>query len=181
MTTIQFIIFAILISLVFSCTNDHPISVDADYTKDKSPIGCEIGSTAPNFVTELIDGQRFELKKFRSKIVMIEFWATWCPYCINSVPVIKAVQKQFKDNDNFALLGVSINDENEKLINFINEKEMSWLHTENGKLNLDLKTLFCISGIPTVILIDKYGVIRYKINPTESKTLTNKIELLLEE
>jgi thiol-disulfide isomerase/thioredoxin len=67
--------------------------------QSKGPAGtAEIGQKAPDFTLEDLKGTKTGLKDFNNKVVLLEFWATWCPPCKTSVPELNELDKKFIDN-----------------------------------------------------------------------------------
>ncbi|HIC84959.1 MAG TPA: TlpA family protein disulfide reductase, partial [Desulfobacterales bacterium] len=69
----------------------------------------ESGPVAPNFSLSSIEGDRISLKDFRGSIVLIDFWATWCPPCRMSIPELVRLQREYED-EGLVILGVSLDD-----------------------------------------------------------------------
>ncbi len=75
----KFLAALLFILIIASCTDsDTGSNNQCNYRLNKSEIGCEVGKTAPNFKALLSDNTLFELSAYRGKVVMIEFWGTWC-------------------------------------------------------------------------------------------------------
>ena len=70
-------------------------------------VGLEIGQIAPDFTQNDQYGKPISLKDFRGKVVMIDFWATWCGPCIASIPHVKEIKKKYASSD-LIILGVSL-------------------------------------------------------------------------
>ena len=179
----KFLLPILLLFTITACSdNSAGSSVPNDYTKNITEIGCDLNKTPPSFKCVLSDNTFFVLSNQRGKVVLLDFWAVWCPYCNYSRPTLKNIHKEFLDEPDFVMLGISVNDKIEKWQEYIIEKELVWLQTQNSpNLGVDPKTLFCVEGIPTVIILDKWGVIRGKINPTNTEIISQKIKELLAE
>ncbi|MBE3596664.1 MAG: redoxin domain-containing protein [Hydrogenibacillus sp.] len=65
-----------------------------------------VGRPAPDFMAELLDGSTVTLSDFKGRPVLINFWATYCPYCIDEMPAIESVYQKFRD-DGFVVIGVN--------------------------------------------------------------------------
>ncbi len=179
----KFIAALMFILMITACNDsDTGSNHQSNYRLNKSEIGCEVGKTAPNFKALLSDNTLFELSAYRGKVVMIEFWGTWCSYCAYARPLLRIIHDMYKSDTNYVMLGISINDTKEKWEEYILEKQLNWLQTQNTSgFGIDPKVLFCIEGIPTVLIIDKWGVIRSALNPTTTIMMSNKIDELLKE
>jgi peroxiredoxin len=69
--------------------------------------GKGVGDIAPDFTLKSVDGHDVSLSEYRGKVVLIDFWATWCPPCEDSVPSFNNIYKKYKDNG-FIILGLSL-------------------------------------------------------------------------
>jgi thiol-disulfide isomerase/thioredoxin len=179
----KFLVSILMIISISACSDRGAgSSIQDDFNKDITEIGCDIDKTPPSFKCVLSDNTFFELSEHRGKVVLLDFWAVWCPYCNYSRPTLKTIHNEFLDEPDFIMLGISVNDKIEKWQEYIIEKELNWLQTQNSpNLGVDPKTLFCVEGIPTVIILDRWGVIRAKINPTNTDLISQKIKQLLGE
>ena len=138
----------------------------------------DIGSPAPDFAVKDIHGHTFKLK---GKVVLLDFWATWCAPCRPMVPKLKEIYKEFKGRD-FLLVGISLDQDLEKLEEFIKSNEMIWTQYCDGKRwDNSVAKLYRIigTGIPYFYLIDKKGIIRFK--GRDDIELIERIRVLIEE
>lgn len=122
-----------------------------------------------------VDGRKVDIKDYRGKVVLIDFWATWCGPCIKEIPVIKQVYAAYR-NKGFEIIGVSLENARlsaddtpeqaeekhakaKKILNdFTTKTEMPWPQYYDGKhWKNDLSTRFGIAGIPAMFLIDQEG------------------------
>ena len=110
-----------------------------------------------NFVTK--ENQRINNATLRGKVVLLDFWGTWCPPCRESVPTIKNVKKKFAGKG-FELVGISSDDDEDVWRTFVESKQMDW--HEYIDLSGDVLQAFNIDSFPTYVVVDKDGVIRYR-------------------
>ena len=110
-----------------------------------------------NFVTK--ENQRMNNATLRGKVVLLDFWGTWCPPCRESVPTIKNVKKKFAGKE-FELIGISSDDDEDVWRTFVESKQMDW--HEYIDLSGDVLQAFNIDSFPTYVVVDKDGVIRYR-------------------
>lgn len=110
-----------------------------------------------NFVTK--ENQRINNPALRGKVVLLDFWGTWCPPCRESVPTMKNVKKKFSGKG-FELIGISSDDDEDVWRTFVESKQMDW--QEYIDLSGEVQQAFNIDSFPTYIVLDKDGVIRFR-------------------
>lgn len=105
-----------------------------------------------------LDGKKFNLESLKGKVVLVDFWATWCGPCVAEHPNVKKNYAGYKDKG-FEVVGVSLDDDREALDKFIKQHKVPWitLHEEDEEARQHTPTYYGIMGIPTVILVDKEG------------------------
>jgi peroxiredoxin len=109
----------------------------------------------PDFSLNDISGKKVAVKEFKGKMILLNFWATWCGPCKEEMPSLEALHRQFKGK-NFVLLTVSVDYEGIKPVQeFINKYQ----YTFPVLLDPTCETLdlFDVKGVPTTFLIDKKG------------------------
>lgn len=102
-----------------------------------------------------LDGEEYTLSELKGQVVIIDFWATWCPPCRNSIPTFSRLYDKYHEQG-FTILGIGLDDE-QALVNFQQQMKIPYpiLVGDN-----DLAKDFGVTGIPKTIFIDKKGVIR---------------------
>ncbi|MDE0184791.1 MAG: redoxin domain-containing protein [Candidatus Poribacteria bacterium] len=116
-----------------------------------------LGRPAPDFTLKDINGEIVSLKDFRGKVVLLDFWATWCGPCIHELPNLKAVYDKHKDNPDFVLIGISWDDNDDTVARFVENNEMPWIHIRETE---EIQEKFNVRGIPHYTVIDKNGMVR---------------------
>jgi peroxiredoxin/outer membrane lipoprotein-sorting protein len=136
------------------------------------------GQPAPEFSLQSLDGKIYNLSDLKGKVVLLDFWATWCGPCREELPSIEKLYKEFSDK---GLVVLGINDEDkEKVQQFVNQQKLTFptLLDSGGAVARAYK----VNAIPRVILIDKDGKIVKDITgyyPENEKILRELIGKLL--
>jgi thiol-disulfide isomerase/thioredoxin len=114
---------------------------------------------APDFNFVAKENEPISNATLRGKVVLLDFWGTWCPPCRESIPTVKNVKKKFA-NKGFELVGISSDDDEDVWRTFVESKQMDW--HEYIDLSGEVLQAFNIDSFPTYIVLDKDGVIRYR-------------------
>ncbi len=115
-----------------------------------------MNQTIGNIVISNLDGKNIPIKNYKGKIIFLNFWATWCPPCVQEMPSMEKLHKAMK-NDNFVMLAVSLGEKKSVVENFLKSKNFTFpifLDQRNS-----LGSMFGVSAIPTTLIINKEGVI----------------------
>jgi len=106
-----------------------------------------------------IDGKPIKISDYNNKLVLIDFWATWCGPCISELPHVKEAYKKYKDKG-FDIIGISLDKNNEKLKNFIQAKKMPWRQISDEKgWNSVYAKAYGIRSIPATYLLKNGKII----------------------
>lgn len=116
-----------------------------------------IGKPALDFQVTDLKGEALSLAEYRGQVVLLDFWATWCPPCIAEIPNVKKTYEAYKDQK-FQIIGISLDRSTEPLEDYVKKKELGWLHYWDK--NRKVSTMYKVQGIPSTFLIDGKGVIR---------------------
>ena len=117
------------------------------------------GAQFPDFDEKDLAGKSMSVANFKGKVVLVDFWATWCGPCVMELPnVIKTYEKHH--DQGFEMLGVSLDQDEERLKNFIKEKKMPWQQFFDGKgWSNKLAKKYGIQSIPATFLLNGQGKI----------------------
>jgi thiol-disulfide isomerase/thioredoxin len=125
-----------------------------------------------------LDGRKVELAKLKGKVVLIDFWATWCGPCVAEIPHIKETFAKLNPKG-FEVIGISLDDDKAALTKMVREKQMPWpQHFESEKDENRYAKEYGISTIPTMWLVDKKGNL---VDMNAREDLEKKVEKLLAE
>jgi thiol-disulfide isomerase/thioredoxin len=139
------------------------------------------GSIAPALSLIGLDGKTVALSSLKGKVVLIDFWATWCSPCKASMPATHQLFEQFKDRNDFVLLCVNVSDNQTSWNTFILKEKLPGLHLfADEKQSKRLYKDYNFDGIPHFVLIDKEGKMVDAAADNGEKT-TSKIKKALEQ
>ena len=114
---------------------------------------------APPFSITTTDGQRISMDDLQGKVVLLDFWATWCVPCREALPHIRQVAKKFQ-GEPLLILSVSLDSEEQKWKDFIIKNEMTWPQYRDGSFNGPIARMFGVNAIPHTFTIDADGVLQ---------------------
>jgi thiol-disulfide isomerase/thioredoxin/outer membrane lipoprotein-sorting protein len=125
-----------------------------------------IGKPAPELSMQTLTGETLNLRELRGKIVLLDFWATWCEPCRKQMPSIAKLYRETREQGVF-LLGVNDDETQEKALQFIKEQGYDWPNVHDAK-QLNARSSYKVDAIPTVVVIDKEGIVaEYQIGDGE--------------
>lgn len=115
----------------------------------------EKGKSAPDFTLKTLSGENASLSDYKGKIVLINFWATWCTYCDQEMPDLEKLYNENKDND-FVVLAVDVGEEENVARDYIEEGGYTFpvLLDSDSKVS---RNSYYVSAFPTSYFIDKEG------------------------
>ena len=122
-----------------------------------------VGIDAPDFTLKDINGKDFTLSSLRGKYVILDFWGSWCGWCIKGMPEMKKYYEKYKGK--FEIVGVDCNDTEQKWKDAVKKHELPWLHVYNPRANTqeEMANNVCgkygIQGFPTKIVLSPEGKI----------------------
>ena len=114
---------------------------------------------APPFSVTTTDGQKISMDDLQGKVVLLDFWATWCVPCREALPHIQKVAKKFQ-GEPLVILSVSLDSEEQKWKDFIVKNEMTWPQYRDGSFNGPIAKMFGVNAIPHTFTIDADGVLQ---------------------
>ena len=119
-----------------------------------------LGNPARNFSVKLLSGEEFILLRQRGKVVLVDFWASWCDPCRREMPNLKEYYREFKDRG-FEIIGISLDSDVQKLKEYIRANNLEWKIACSTKVwKDDTAVRYGVNSIPSTWLIDKKGFLR---------------------
>jgi thiol-disulfide isomerase/thioredoxin len=113
---------------------------------------------APAFSVTTLDGRRITMDELTGKVVLIDFWATWCGPCREALPHIRKIAQEFNGQP-LVVLSVSLDTDDAKWKSFVAQNEMTWPQYRDGAWNGQMARMFAVNEIPTTFSIDADGVL----------------------
>jgi thiol-disulfide isomerase/thioredoxin len=123
-----------------------------------------------------VDGREVDLAKMRGKVVLIDFWATWCGPCVAELPNVLKAYKELHPKG-FEIVGISLDSDKAELEAFVKEKGMEWPQFFDGKgWKNEIATTYDIQSIPAMWLVDQKGMV---VDTSARSGLEEKVAKLL--
>lgn len=133
-----------------------------------------IGKPAPDFTLKDLEGATVSLKSLRGKVVLVNFWATWCPPCRIEMPSMNGLYEKFKGKG-LMILGVSSDQSEEQIRKFLEKTQVTFpilLDSENT-----IAPIYKVIALPTSYIIDRDGVLVKKIFGGQDWTSDESLEM----
>lgn len=127
----------------------------------QAPSTIRVGLPAPDI--ELTDSNKSELKlsDLRGSVVFVNFWATWCPPCIEEIPSIERLSRYLAGNSEFKMVTIIYNDDMNKALGYMKKMGYTFpVYLDSGGFAAEK---FGITGVPETYIIDKKGILRNKV------------------
>ena len=127
----------------------------------------KVGQDAPLFEVKTLDGQNLRLADFRGKYVMLDFWSTWCPPSKEETLLLKSVQQKFAGQTNLVFVGLSLDDQEDKSREFLDNSGIKRVEGFLGNWNQDIlrngpSRQYGVNAIPSLWLIGPDGKVLAK-------------------
>ncbi len=153
--------------------------IEAGAEEEEAGLKFKEGDAAPDFALKDGAGKEFKLADFKGKVVLLDFWATWCPPCVKAMPIVQKLHEAYKDKP-VAIIGMNTW-EKKDAVEYVKQKGYTYLQLLKAD---DLAKAYGISGIPTFVLIDRDGKILYTASgfqEGEEEHLTKLIDAQLKD
>lgn len=115
---------------------------------------------APEFSITTSDGEYITLDDLRGKVVLLDFWATWCAPCVASVPSLRVLHRRYEKEQSFVMIAISSDREVETWRAFTAKNQMVWPQYRDR--DSKVQRAFEVRAFPTYIVIDHEGIMRYR-------------------
>ncbi|MEN6568614.1 MAG: TlpA disulfide reductase family protein [Rikenellaceae bacterium] len=148
-------------NILFSKYPNYPPLVE--YFKDikeneTNTARMEIGSYAPEFKYPDVNGKLYGPSDFKGKVLLIDFWASWCGPCRSEIPNLKKVYAKY-DRQDVEFISVSIDKGKDEWLKALSQENMPWIQVLAPKSGSEVSKLYQFSGIPFLVVLDKEGKI----------------------
>lgn len=145
-----------LAALSFSCTGNKTSNVQTAEPQEQTEVAAEQNQTpeAPDFTLNDLNGKPLTLSSLRGKYVVLDFWGSWCIWCIKGMPKMKEYYEKYAGK--MEILGIDCNDSEEKWKAAVAEYQLPWLHVYNNG-GAQLLEKYGVEGFPTKVVIDPEG------------------------
>ncbi len=129
---------------------------EADMARMKAAERIQPGKMAPDFTLKDLKGNDFTLSSLKGRFVVLDFWGSWCGWCIKGFPDMKELY--FKHKGKMEFVGIACNDKEQQWKDAVSKHELPWVNVINGTDN-DVASAYAIQGFPTKIILDRDGYI----------------------
>jgi len=170
-TSLTFVIGLALGCMFYGCSNS-PRTVRAAVKPDKER------KNAPDFSLKDADGKTVRLSDYKGKVVLLDFWATWCGPCKIEIPWLKDFQRKYKDKG-FAVIGISMDEEGWQVVKpFVSEAGINYRIVIGDDSTAQLYG--GVDALPTAFVIDREGrIAAVHVGLTSKSEIQNGIEEIL--
>jgi thiol-disulfide isomerase/thioredoxin len=148
-----------------ACDEEAPAAVK-DHFEDRMARIDLVGKPAPPIAGTDVDGKPVSLPVFKGKVVLIDFWASWCPPCVAAIPTLKALSQKYQDRG-FVILGINVDAMHEdvketdaalqQVRRFLVKHRVGWINVLSGKGASDFAAAYRVEQIPASFLVGRDG------------------------
>jgi cytochrome c biogenesis protein CcmG/thiol:disulfide interchange protein DsbE len=133
-----------------------------------------VGEVAPDFSLQ-DSAQKITLNQFRGQVVVLNFWATWCPPCVEELPSLMSMQERAQRRG-VVVLGISIDVDEDAYHRFLKQRNVNFLSLRDPERKV--AELYGVHGWPETYIIDRQGLVRRKIIGPVDWTSSDVLDLL---
>lgn len=138
--------------------------------------GPQVGKLAPNFLLKTTQGQTIRLSDLRGRPVLLNFWATWCPYCLSEMPAMQQLADKY--GGKLEVVGVNAGEESMKASSYAADHDIHYTLALDS--DLAVTHAYRVANMPASLFIDRNGVVRaVNYGPMTTDEMINQIQPLL--
>lgn len=115
---------------------------------------------APDFSFTSLEGEYVSLEDLKGKVILLDFWGTWCPPCVESIPDLRNLHKRYSKEPSFVLIGISSDSDDAIWREFTEKNKMIWPQYRDRDRRI--QRAFGVRAFPTYVVIDHEGIVRYQ-------------------
>lgn len=157
---------ALVLTTFFILTSTQPLEAQTAprFVEDEDANADLTGKKAPDFTLQTLDGEKVTLSKLKGKVVLVDFWASWCGPCRKSMPHLEATWQQYKDKG-LVVVGINVDKEPEKARAFLAKLSSSTKISYATALDPNARVLgaYQVMQMPTAFLIGRDGLVKQRI------------------
>ncbi len=160
--------FVLVLIVVVGCGKpDQPTPEETTLTA--------VGQVAPTFEVTTLEGQRFDLAEARGKVVLVNFWATWCPPCREEIPHLEKLWQRIKGED-FIMVALARGESEEEIRPFVEANDMTFpVAADSDK---SVYALYAEQYIPRSIVVDRSGAIVFQSSSYDQAEFEHMVEAI---
>ncbi len=136
-----------------------------------------VGQAAPEFTAKALDGSEISLNDYDDRIVVLQFWGTWCGPCKPELPYLKTIDSTYTSEE-VQIIGIALDDDMEKLERFLDEEGMNWPQiAEPARWDGEITTLYNVNGVPKTYILKNGSIAARNLR---KEALVAKVSALVE-
>ena len=132
-------------------------------SSDQPTFAATVGSTVLDTTGRRLDGTEDNLFAYRGRVVLIDFWATWCKPCVGALPALRELVAELPA-DRFTLLAISVDYDRDTVTRFMEDEPMPWANWHASLIGDNIARAWGISTFPTYVLVNEQGLILARTN-----------------
>lgn len=150
-------VFFVIAALFIGCSSTE-VNPPRHAGTSEAKVGTEVGNTAPDFRLEKMDGSPIALTDLKGRPAVLIFWTAWCPVCKEEAPVFNALAEKYEPRG-VQVLGINIQDSIARTQGGI--KDFGIRYSVARDADASVARRYSVQGTPTIVLLDRKGVVQY--------------------